>query len=242
MSIIRQIQTLGWSLRHPLSKQEEASGHVHVFHHLPKCGGTSLLKVLGEWFILVKDYQTQWNRDYPPRTPLAELTSRHCLCGHFEEDGYRLRQRYPEVFTSSRYRVFTFIRDPLAVKLSLHRYETENRAVACGSVEECLLSRTNYLASLLQASENDYRQILDRYFFVGILEEAQESLDLLASLLGRKCRHMPYTNRTRTQPGTTASDLPAELVAQFRECNRLDYLIYDYCKERFAGTRSEQAP
>lgn len=114
----------------------DASAPIYIFHHIPKCGGTRLLKALANWFILIKDFQTQWNMDYPPSAKLENLTPWHCLCGHFEEDGYRLRQRYPEALSSDRYRVFTFIRDPLMVKLSLYWYETEYKKVAFSSVEE----------------------------------------------------------------------------------------------------------
>lgn len=192
-----------------------------------------MLKALANWFILIKDYQTQWNMDYPPSAKLENLTPWHCLCGHFEEDGYRLRQRYPEALSSDRYRVFTFIRDPLMVKLSLYRYETEHNKVVFSSVEECLLGRPNYISTVLQVTETDFRDALDRYFFIGILEEAQTSLDMLATMIGRKSLRMPFTNRTGKIPGTDLKDLPAELVAKFREINRLDYLIYDYSVERF---------
>jgi hypothetical protein len=99
---------------------------VYVFHHIPKCGGTSLNKVLDSWFTTVKDYRSGWSMNYPEKIDIGRLRSCHCLCGHFELDGYYLHQRYPEVFMSSRYRVFTFVRDPLQVQLSLFWYETIN--------------------------------------------------------------------------------------------------------------------
>lgn len=101
-----------------------------------------MLKALANWFILVRDYQMQWNKDYPPITNLEKLTPWHCLCGHFEEDGYRLRQRYPEALSSERYRVFTFIRDPLLVKLSLYRYETEHNQVVIHFCERVSFGQT----------------------------------------------------------------------------------------------------
>lgn len=233
MNLLNYAQALGWNIRRNLGGHADLTSPITIFHHIPKCGGTSLLKALEQWFILVRDYQTQWNMDYPPITNLEKLTPWHCLCGHFEENGYRLRQRYPEALSSDHYRLFTFIRDPLMVKLSLYRYETEHKKVAFSSVEECLLGRPNYMATVLQVNETDYRDALDRYFFIGILEEAQISLDQLAAMIGKKSQRMPFTNKTGKIPGTDVKDLHPELVAKFREINRLDYLIYDYSVERF---------
>jgi hypothetical protein len=98
------------------------------------------------------------------------------------------------------------------------------------------------MATVLQVNESDYREVLGRYFYIGILEKAQESLDLFASMIGKKSLRMPFTNRTRVTPGTIANDLSPELIAKFREINRLDYLIYDYCLERFQNTRQGSCP
>lgn len=238
MNILNRLHALGETTVHKLFGRTSSEDRAYIFHHIPKCGGSSLLKALDAWFILVRDYRPGWEMKYPPKTRLEKLTRWHCLCGHFEEDGYRLWQRYPEALSSGRYRVFTFVRAPLEMKLSLYRYELENNVASFTSVEECLLGRPNYMATVLQVTEANYRAVLDRYFFIGILENAQESLDLLASMIGKKKRQMPFTNRTRITLGTKAGDLAPDLVATFREVNRLDYLIYDYCRERFEKLRS----
>lgn len=237
-NILSRLRLLIDSITPRLPGKATDTGPVYVFHHIPKCGGSSLLKALASWFILVKEYRTEWKMNYPKITSLEKLTSRHCLCGHFESEGYYLCQRYPEVLLPGRYKVFTFVRDPLLLILSLYRYERENKLQVLSSVEEYLLARPNYIASILQVTESDYREIIDRYFFVGILEEAQASLDLLANLIGKQGLHMPVRNSTRPVPGTGVEELSSDLVAKFKEINRLDYLIYAYCLERYEISKS----
>lgn len=99
------------------------------------------------------------------------------------------------------------------------------------NIEEHLFLRPNFIARILPATLDNYREIIDGYFFIGIIENGQESIDLLATLLGKPPKTLPWNNRT--QNGLESSSLPAELsedlVEQFRSNNTLDYLIYNYC-------------
>jgi hypothetical protein len=218
---------------------------VYIFHHIPKCGGTSVSKLLDSWFIIFRDYRVGSTLDYPEKFDLGSFRSWHCLCGHFELDGYYLHQRYPEVFLSdsNRYRVFTFIRDPLQVQLSLYRYEMKSGVSNAKSVEEHLMLRPNYIAQRFPATFDNYKEVIDRYYFVGILEYAQESINLLSTISGKCPMPLPFMNRTqkivRNEPGD--GELSQDLVEQFKIDNALDYLIYDYCLERFKRKLAEQA-
>ncbi|HHJ13365.1 MAG TPA: hypothetical protein ENJ79_03180 [Gammaproteobacteria bacterium] len=209
------------------------TGPVHVFHHIPKCGGTSLRQILAGWFRLKLDYREGWSDQYPEKKDLSALTSRHCLCGHFELEGERLWQRYPEVFIDEHYRVFTFLREPLQARMSLYRYERRHGGSLDLSLEEALFRGRNSFARILQATAEDYRQVLDRYWFIGIVEEMETSVKQLAAWLDKPFEAVPHVNRT-TESGAApdAGPVSDEVVARFREANRLDYLIYEYARER----------
>lgn len=213
--------------------QKSPSSPVTVFHHIPKCGGTSILDALAQWFVLVPDYGSGWTGYYPRKLNIELLRSAQCLCGHFELEGNHLHQRYPQVFESDRYRVITFVRDPLEAKLSLYRYEKENNVSNASSVEDHLMSRPNYIADRFPATEENYREIIDRYLFVGILEAGQESLDLLAGMLGKPRVTLPWKNSTRKDSQTMAESISEDCLEKFRGHNKLDYLIYDYCVRKF---------
>jgi hypothetical protein len=206
---------------------------VYVFHHLPKCGGTSINEALAHWFVCVKDYRTGFSNHYKKPVNLDRLGSMHCLCGHFELDGYHLPQRYPEILLLNRYRVFSFVRHPLDVQLSLFQYEKKMGAERCSNIEEHLTLRRNYLAERFPVTMENYRNVLDQYFFIGLLERGQESLDILATMIGKPRRLLPVKNSTGKDAQSPRNELSPSVISRFEEENRLDYLIYEYCKEKY---------
>jgi len=168
---------------------------VYVFHHIPKCGGSSLLKVLNRWFRVVHDYRESWGKGQPRKIDLSKLKCIHCLSGHFDHDGIYLFQRYPEVMNSNNYRLITFLRDPLQTKLSLYRFEKSKRGDSVALTEH-LFSRPNYMSNRFPLTKTNYKQILDSYFFVGVIEKAQECVDFLSMELDKKTVKMPIVNAT----------------------------------------------
>ena len=80
------------------------------------------------------------------------------------------------------------------------------------------------------ATHENYKDVIDRYYFVGILEHAQRSLDILAHMLGKPKQVVPHANKTERSDQDVVDD---ELVRTFRRINDLDYKIYDYCRSRY---------
>jgi len=69
--------------------------------------------------------------------------------------------------------------------------------------------------------------VLDRYFFVGILESAQESFDRLADRLGKPRLQLPHLHRTKPR----AFPITEELRHRFSSVHALDYQLYRRCLE-----------
>jgi hypothetical protein len=130
------------------------------------------------------------------------------------------------------------------VRLSLFRFEMMNNVSAFQTIEEHLFARRNYLAKRLPATEDNYKEVIDRYFFVGILEEKELSVAVLASLLGKPPVLFPWLNKTRPdlliRGGT--EELPRGIIERFRDESTLDYLIYDYCVEKFRKASALACP
>ena len=122
------------------------------------------------------------------------------------------------------------------MRLSLYRYAKKRKTGLYNTVnklEDHVFSGSNYLAGRFPATLENYKEVIDRYFFVGILEQAQASLDILAQLLGKPSQKFPWENATRNNTGPASDELSDELVAKFRAQNSLDYLVYDYCVQKF---------
>ena len=204
-----------------------------LFHHLPKCGGTSMVETLRQWFPVVTMYRRAWTETPPPAPPLNSLRDSTVLVGHFELPGCHWTEIYPEALTNPDIKVMTFLREPLELQGSLFRYERKHCAGNARTFEEHLTLRPNYMASLLRADEANWREVLDRYWFVGATERAQEGFDALAEALGKPRVDVARTNETAASEESDPRHLPSHLVAAFREANGLDYRIYAEVERRF---------
>jgi len=212
---------------------------VYVFHHIPKCAGTSMISALRHWFFVVKDYMRYYHPEELPffiRHPvnIRKLRSRHCLSGHFALPETHLYKRYPGVWQDRDFKIFTFIRDPLEVKISLYYFEKKRGQREGVSLAQHLLERKNYIAGILDCTIDNYKDVLDRYFFIGITGHLQSSLDKLADLLDKRKVKLPVLNLS--QRDSQASNLSPEMINRFKAANELDYRIYDYCLTRFRQT------
>lgn len=210
------------------------SKDIFVFHHIPKCGGNSTLKILGSWFDLVFDYRIRKDE-----FKLDELTSSQCLCGHWELPDNCLHKHHPKIFRDPKYKVFTFVRDPLSSRLSLFRYEHEKGTCRFKTFEDDLRERKNWLSRRFHATELNYKMVIDRYFFIGLLEEFQLSIDILAYKLNRPKKIAKIVNATAKKDSISFSDLSSDIIDKFKHENALDCQIYTYCKQKYKETEDQ---
>jgi hypothetical protein len=212
-----------------------AKDRICVFHHIPKCSGTSVVNVLGRWFFLKEDYRAFVDGDWRAnkRIDLNRLGNRNCLVGHFDYSGVYLCDRYPLILSDPRYFLFTFVRDPLATKISLFRYEKQSGVISDMTLEQHLLTRDNYIANCLVCGSENVEDILSRYDFIGVTEYIDESFRQLAGRLDRKLITVPRINSTLER--AQGIQIAPKLIEEFKERNALDYRIYRYAIQRLLG-------
>lgn len=209
---------------------------VYIFHHLPKTGGRSLRIALANWFITVQDYAPPYNspeysRYERDKINLNRLKPYNCLIGHYNTKHQYLQHRYPQIFDNkTRYRVFSFVRDPFEMVVSNYYYRKKTGRKCEATLEKHLVKKQLYLASLLQCNSENYKTTIDQYFFIGILEKAQESLDILADLINRPKIKYPHINLSKRN--SEFENLSKELIEAFKVENHLDFLIYEYCVQK----------
>ncbi len=211
----------------------------YIFHHIPKCAGTSAVDALSNWFIVVKDYPPGWSDRNNSKVyekfcsspkKINKLKDYHLLAGHYHVKNSFLHQRYPIFLEDRHYRIFTFLREPLELQISLYYYEIRNKIIPSDeSLEKRLLLRKNYIAAIIPCDEFNYKEKLDYYFFIGLVEKYQESFDKLAELLDKpKLKLKTYNESLRTK-----RKLSQNFISQFKELNQLDYQVYNYAKKKY---------
>lgn len=209
--------------------------HVYVFHHLMKCGGTSVKEILQEWFNTEYDYieaSENLNTFLKYKLNTGSMNADNCIVGHFQFEGIHLNQRYPEVFDNpDKYRVFTFVRDPLQFRASLYYYTRKNEIIKDYNLSQIIMNTPNLISRVFPCDENNYKEVLDKYFFIGIVEKMQESFNKLADHIHKRRLTLPYANIS--EKDDQLSKLSPEFIAEFKKKNYLDYLIYDYCLAKF---------
>jgi hypothetical protein len=193
---------------------------------------------LDRWFHVNDDYFDESGAVNNPPVDLTKVNTKNCISGHFGHKGYFIYQRYPKIFRGfrarQRYRAFMFLRDPLTMRCSLYRHQLKVGKTKHHDLATAIMPFNNYYARILHVNENNWKDRIDQYFFVGIADELQQSFDILGKLIGKPHIELPNTNTTQINQATSSEALTAEQVAKFKEENELDYKIFNYAKDRMA--------
>lgn len=237
---------------------------TYVFNHLPKCYGTSIWLHLRRFMNAHTDYlwyfRDRSEFDAHPYD-ISTLGAEDLVLGHFNLPGMHLAERYPEIVANPRFQIFTFVREPLEMQVSLYYYavrmkdalDTPDSPAHYDTLDAYLRASWNLIASALPCDESNYLDVLGRYFFVGVAGQVETSMRVLIDRMARTfdeaearggvlrmrrklraARNLGLPHENRTTRDGQAGEISAETLAIFRERNALDYRIYDYAVRQLA--------
>jgi len=210
--------------------------------HIPKCGGTSFLAVLKSWFSknLYMHYFDEKRNNMPRRHNLKSgLFKRRfkkdiCIHGHFNKKrGYGVKDYYPEVD-----QFITVLRDPFEMALSNYffakrqgnnrfrdgrvlRMEDRYRAV-----NDYLRNHKSYILYHFpdEMTMENYEEILEqRFVYIGVLEDIQTSVNILAKKLDFPEARVDWENISRRD-----EEVLKETKEEFINNHHVEYAIYDF--------------
>jgi len=219
-----------------------------IFTHVPKCAGTSIVRVLRHWFrghyyhtftedrlglpmprIMTRDHQGRWLPDV------------HCIHAHFDHRrGYGLPYLYPEI-----QQYVTIFRDPFDIVVSMYffakgkarqgQFFHEGQAVdfcrLYPKLEHYVHDHPVWLYDHLPQDLTLHqlrRDLQERFVYIGLFEDMPTSLDRLRRRLGKPPVEMPVRNVSQYD-----EEIPDSLRKWFYHHHPLLYEIYQFALDTY---------
>ena len=185
-----------------------------IYTHIPKCAGTSVVRLLRNWF---GDTYHKLNQDETkdimlPRVHTQDdegqwLENVKCIHGHFNHGrGYGLPYFYSEL---DQY--FTILRDPFDLTCSMYFF-AKGRSIRgefwfrgkqvdirdqFPTVESYVSAYPYWLFNHMPQDvtlDNYEERLSQKFVYIGLFEDLQQSIDNLSTILGKPKFELPVTN------------------------------------------------
>lgn len=218
--------------------------------HIPKCAGTSFSNILKSWFNsgFLQHYHNEKKNTPPQKHRLHTVFFKNhprkglCIHGHFNNNRDNgVCDYYPKTD-----QIITVMRDPFTLHVSNYFYvkKQAQNAYWAGkqhpiisndwSIRDYLREiKKSYICHFLPSNITikNYQQILEEQFlYIGIVENLQKSVDLLAKKLGFSSVAVQETNVSKW-----LEKIPDNSREEFITNNPLEMNIYDYAKKNFGN-------
>jgi hypothetical protein len=204
--------------------------------HIPKCGGTSLIEILRMWFdgCLFLHYYSAYT-DTRPNHYTLDNKHKTCIHGHFDNaKQVGVFSYYPDAC-----QFVTVVRNPLDLALSGYFfdkglyakgqfYDNGRKIEKLGfeDINDYLKRGKSFFNRFFpwQLNSVNYRQVIhDNFIAVGIVEELQNYVNVLAAILGKPVYEVPALN-----PSVYDEAPDPVAMADFIAKHELEFEIYHY--------------
>lgn len=214
----------------------------YLFHHMPKCGGTSFVDFLRSIFRVHPDYVGADHVQQPERfeafkrapRDLTQLKATDCIVGHYNLRGIKLDERYPDLELLP-HRKFSILREPIEAAASGIRYGIKQGWLAAETSEdehvERIFRRANYFANTFGISDpSQVDQVFKKYWFIAPLDRIQHAVKILETETQKIGKPLEIRNQTSRDHRI---ELPQWAIDDFRNRSELDYMLYDRAQLEF---------
>lgn len=216
------------------------------FLHIPKTAGTSMSSELDRlrapYVNISVDYErSDVTHDVALKQAVAQFATTQIANARSASGHVPLAVLDEVVGPRPGMKLFTVLRDPVARVVSDYTYQTtpahppfEAFKKRYPSIEDYVLAPTeqNKMFSFLSPGQNGqsfdqaFRQIEQRFTFIGVTELYDMSFNIITRLMGKPARSQE--RRRETSPEAKARvTLSPSLVTLIRQANHLDQQLYD---------------
>lgn len=233
------------SLEEYLAKASNAEA-LWFFVHVPKTAGTSMSSELDRlrspYTNISVDYErNDVSHDVAVKQAVAQFNATQIGAARSASGHVPLTVLDEIVGQRSGLKLFTLLRDPVARVVSDYTYQTtaahppyEAFKKRYPSIEDYVLEPTeqNKMFSFLSVGQNGqafdqvYKQIEQRFTFIGVTELYDMSFNIITRLMGKPA-HSEERRRATSAEAKARVTLSPSLVTLIRQANHLDQQLYD---------------
>lgn len=216
------------------------------FLHIPKTAGTSMSSELDRlrppYTNISVDYErSDLSHDVAVKQAVAQFATTQIGAARSASGHVPLAVLDEVVGQRPGLRLFTLLRDPVARVVSDYTYQTtpahppfEAFKKRYPSIEDYVLAPTeqNKMMSFLSPGQNGqtfdqaYKQIEQRFTFIGVTELYDMSFNIITRLMGKPA-HSEERRRATSAEAKARVTLSPSLVTLIRQANHLDQALYD---------------
>ena len=228
-----------------LTKASSAEA-LWFFLHIPKTAGTSMSSELDRlrppYVNISVDYErNDLSHDVAVKQAVAQFNATQIATARAASGHVPVATLDEVIGPRPGMRLFTLLRDPVARVVSDYTYQTtpahppfEAFKKRYPSIEDYVLAPTeqNKMLSFLSAGkpgqtfDQTYRQIEQRFEFIGVTELYDMSFNIISRLMGKPARSQEHRRATSAEAKARVALTPS-LVTLIRQANHLDQQLYD---------------